>query len=191
MQHAYPRLETANLRWGATEAIRILLDAKAPGDRLTSRALKAAICMEVLKSRYLQSGGRTRVIEDKSFREKIAIPLEGLLLELLPESQDSDIRACFIKNLPNLNWYSFKRTILEMCTRTHFQMSPYKDIKRPASIFVDIRNRLVHDGRFLTPNPKKLELQSETDQFRFMVGFLDHFLEWILLHDLSQNQEQS
>lgn len=153
------------------------LDAKSENDYLQLRGIKFAVAMEALKAVLLKLP-RINVKEYilgnndfKSTRRKIEkFVRDELKAENIGPTQRNEI----CKKLSELNRRPFKDILIDL-----FDSIDLRVEKQDLALFVKSRDSLVHQGRFYyeTATPDDREqvepLNSEIEEYRFLVNFLD------------------
>lgn len=155
------------------------LDAKAEADYLEMRGIKLAVAMEILKSVFVElpdAPMKAYIIEEEKFKE-----LPPHLCKVMDEflqtekiERDSRKAMCNDKKVLELNRRSFAYFLKKLCRHIDLRIGE-DDIK----LFVQCRNKLVHDGRFYCAiaipdeqnecNP----LPSKWHEYCFLINFLD------------------
>jgi hypothetical protein len=153
------------------------LDARAAGDYLETRGVKLAIALETLKSVLVcqpDISFSRFVMPERTFaqmRSKFQDALRSILKE---QGIENEARASIYGNLLELNHTSFRRLIEQLCAYIDLIVEP-DDIK----LFVECRNKLVHEGRFYCTAATSREsercqpLASSLLEYMFLVNFLD------------------
>ena len=155
------------------------LDAKAEADYLEMRGIKLAVAMEILKAVFIElpdAPMKEYIIEDKKFKELSPYLCKAMDEFLQAEKIDRDSRKamCNNKKVLELNRRSFAYFLKKLCRHIDLRIGE-DDIK----LFVQCRNKLVHDGRFYcaiaTPDEQNecKPLPSKSHEYRFLVNFLD------------------
>jgi hypothetical protein len=168
-------------------AIDAYLDAKAVGDYLETRGVKLAIALETLKSILLDQldiGVSRFVIPERTFA-RMRSKLQDALSPILKEQRiEREARASIYGNLLELNHTSFGRLIEQLCACIDLIVEP-DDIK----LFVECRNKLVHEGRFYCTAATSREIErcqplaSPLLEYMFLVNFLDRIFLKLLDYD--------
>jgi hypothetical protein len=155
------------------------LDAKAEADYLEMRGVKFAVAMEILRSVFLESPDapmKGYIIEEEKFK-KLSPHLCAAIDEFLKTEiidRDSRKAMCNDKKVLELNRRSFAYFLKRLCRHIDLRVGE-GDIK----LFVQCRNKLVHDGRFYcaiaTPDEqnKCKPLPSKWHEYCFLINFLD------------------
>lgn len=167
LQTAYPNVDHSIANWGIDEAIELYCDSKFEAETITTRGIKAVICMEVLRSKFLQRHPAGEfIVNQESFDQKqkdLQKTIRDALKELFPEIEPSQLDM-MSSHTPGLNRYSFSNSIKKMLAEINLPL-PAKEIRR----FVSIRNRLVHSGSY----PDK---ETAYDDHQFVDRFIGTFL---------------
>jgi hypothetical protein len=168
--------ESYNLSMGAIDAY---LDAKAEADYLEMRGIKTAVAMEILRSVFLElpdAPMKGYIIEEEEFK-KLSPHLCTAIDEFLKTEiidRDSRKAMCNDKKVLELNRRSFAYFLKKLCRHIDLRIGE-DDIK----LFVQCRNKLVHDGRFycaIATADEKNEcnpLPSKWHEYCFLINFLD------------------
>lgn len=155
------------------------LDAKAEADYLEMRGIKLAVAMEILRSVFLElpdAPMKGYIIEEEKFKKLsphlcVAID-EFLKTEII--DRDSRKAMCNDKRVLELNRRSFAYFLKKFCRHIDLRIGE-DDIK----LFVQCRNKLVHDGRFYCaiaiPDEQNecKPLPSKWHEYCFLINFLD------------------
>lgn len=159
------------------------LDAKAEADYLEIRSAKLALAMEMLKSVLLEMPDETMkgyIIKEKDFRKLIDPLCNAIDKVLCVGGIDENSRKEIYENIHDkgkileLNRKSFASLLKWLCNDINLETTG-KEIR----IFVESRNKLVHNGRFYcelatSDERKKLSpLPSKIHEYLFLVNFLD------------------
>ena len=155
------------------------LDAKAEADYLEMRGIKLAVAMEILRSVFLElpdAPMKGYIIEEEKFK-KLSPHLCAAIDEFLKTEiidRDSRKAMCNDKKVLELNRRSFAYFLKKLCRHIDLRIGE-DDIK----LFVQCRNKLVHDGRFCcaiaTPDEQNecKPLPSKWHEYCFFINFLD------------------
>ena len=180
IEQAYPayvnKRKSYKLDKGTIDAY---LDAKAEADYLEMRGIKLAVAMEILRSVFLELPDAPMtgyIIEEEKFK-KLSPHLCAAIDEFLKTEiidRDSRKAMCNDKKVLELNRRSFANFLKKLCRHIDLRISE-DDIK----LFVQCRNKLVHDGRFYcaiaTPEEQNQckPLPSKWHEYCFLINFLD------------------
>jgi hypothetical protein len=155
------------------------LDAKAENDYLQTRGVKLAVALEMLKGVLLElpdSSAKEFVLDQEDFKKHVQ-PISEAIEKILQQGglEKNDRKAiCSEKKIEGLNKRAFRYFIGKLCKQIDLKVEE-NEIK----LFVACRNKLVHMGRFyceVANNEERIEcppLPSETDEYFFLVNFLD------------------
>lgn len=155
------------------------LDAKAEADYLEMRGIKLAVAMEILKSVFVElpdAPMKAYITEEEKFK-KLSPHLCAAIDEFLKTEiidRDSRKAMCNDKRILELNRRSFAYFLKKLCRHIDLRIGE-DDIK----LFVQCRNKLVHDGRFYCaiaiPDEQNecKPLPSKLHEYCFLINFLD------------------
>ena len=167
LQNAYPCIDQAIETWALDEVVELYADSKIELERINTRGIKAVICMEVLRAKFLKDRGVGEFIIEKELFKRARTSLEQELKQLLsqkfPQAKPDQLNE-MASHAQGLNRAPFSRSIEEMCSRIKLPTSQ-SDIAR----FVKIRNKLVHSGTY----PDE---QTATSDYTFLDQFIGRFL---------------
>lgn len=162
----------ANKNWDLRKAILIYTDAKIEIDFLEARGLKLAVTMEILKSSFIKNKDKNFIIDKTKFENSnLESNIRKLLNKEFPkvESKKLDMMAGHFRNL---NRYSFKKII----NNIYEELLLDKD-KNKIEKFIMIRNKLVHEGKYLSDLEN---LNSNFDQYTYMLTFIGEVILLLL-----------
>jgi hypothetical protein len=114
------------------------------------RALMLVALVEDLVASYASQHGRTHFIEQLTFdkkEERLRLGIEVILTLVLDLPFSSSEAKEMAKNFGALNRPAFKTLIEEFMRSLNLNID-----KRELREFLNIRNKLVHEARFLRPN---------------------------------------
>jgi hypothetical protein len=155
------------------------LDARAEADYLEMRGIKLAVAMEILRSVFLElpdAPMKGYIIEEEKFK-KLSPHLCATIDEFLKTEiidRDSRKAMCNDKRVLELNRRSFAYFLKKLCRQIDLRIGE-DEIK----LFVQCRNKLVHDGRFYCaiaiPDEQNecKPLPSKWHEYCFLINFLD------------------
>lgn len=152
------------------------LDAKAENDFMQLRGVKLTIAMEMLKTIFTQLPNvnmRQYIIIKDTF-EKLITPLQNKIKTVLQDRVDKDSRAAIYKNINALNSTSFADLLLKLCDNVNL-----KTTKEDVKLFVECRNKLIHEGQFycLSATPEEIKkckpLPTSANEYFFLLNFVD------------------
>ncbi len=185
---AYPNLERCTTDWDIRKAIQSYVEAKSESDVMESRGLKLVVCMELVRSRYLENKGRTRILPRHIFDPvvpQLKSSFRDALRAAFPHIDDAkqgtepskfDLIKCHIEK--GLNYYPFRRALGEMCREV--KLYPNSKLRGNAiSKYLFLRNNLVHRATYIGEDESELELEPGTARRRY--AFLDEFVGKFLL----------
>ncbi len=163
LQQAYPRIDQAFDDWGVDGVIDMYVDSKFESEYINARGIKTVICMEMLRAKFMQRRNSGEFIIGEGLfsekKEELQKKIRSILSETFPEVDSGSLDLMSFHS-QGLNYYTFRRSINEMCEAVGFSVSK-SDISR----FVKIRNKLVHSGSY------------ESEQ----MAFSDHkFIDWFV-----------
>jgi len=145
-------------------AILLFTDAKTSQDFLEARGLKLATAFEIIRDIYAKKYDKENIISENEFA------IQSEFHELLNEKfrkednvteRDINRIAC---NIDCTNRYSFYTII-----RNIYQELGMKFDENKARSFVDIRNKLVHEGSYLSDSTN---FETSFEQYSFMLTFV-------------------
>lgn len=166
---SYPN---ANKNWDLRKAILIYTDAKIEIDFLEARGLKLAVAMEILKNSFSKNEDKNFIIDKTKFeKSNLQSNLMNLLREEFPEVKLQKINM-MAGHFRSLNRYSFRKII----NNIYEELSLNKD-KNKINEFIIIRNKLVHEGKYLS-NSENFNLSF--DQYTYMLTFIGEIILLIL-----------
>jgi hypothetical protein len=180
IEQTYPAYVNKRKRYNLDKGtIDAYLDAKAEADYLEMRGIKLAVAMEILKSVFIELLDvpmKGTILEEEKFKELSPGLCKEMDEFLQAEKIDRDSRKamCNNKKVLELNRRSFAHFLKKLCRHIDLRIGE-DDIK----LFVQCRNKLVHDGRFYcaiaTPDEQNecKPLPSKSHEYRFLVNFLD------------------
>ncbi len=172
VETAYPRLQDCREQWRIDEVIAAYVDSKSEQTASELRGLQLACCMEILKGKYLVRVGKTEIVPDAVFgriSKALAAVLRafgGLLPDVLPKDKLDKMQ----EHLDALNRYSFRHAMTESCAEIGLFTEDPALLKQSIRKFKDMRNDLVHEGRFPAKHGDAYE------QYKFMDEFVGRFL---------------
>jgi hypothetical protein len=155
------------------------LGAKAESDYMESRGAKLAVALEKLKAVFLSQPGTTAkeyIVEQDEFCRLIE-PIRKAIDTVLKEaSVNADSRKAITTKakITGLNRRSFGYAIRKLCKVINLKVD-----ERDLQLFVQGRNKLVHEGDFYcqvaTPEERAEcpPLPSRAEEYYFLVNFLD------------------
>lgn len=163
------------------------LDARAEGDYLEVRGIKASVAVEVLKDVFLQQRSTHEgefIVLDETFRrlQKAIKQAVGDVLrsgEVLPTQ-----RAEIYNNVGALNRTSFNTVLRAMLATLDLPVSD-GDLK----LLIESRNELIHTGRFYVDGADARQrkqvppLPSKIEEFFHLVSFTDRCFLRLLGYD--------
>jgi len=170
------RRDSLRLNRGTIDAY---LDAKAENDYLETRGVKLAVALEMLKAVFLElpdSSAKEFVLDQEDFKKHVQ-PISEAIEKILEQEgvEKNDRKAiCSQKRIEGLNRRAFRYFIGKLCKQIGLKVEE-KEIR----LFVECRDKLVHKGRFYCEDATNEErekcppLPSETDEYFFLVNFLD------------------
>jgi len=167
VEAAFPRVAEVNDLWNLHAVVTTLTDAKSEGDCLESRALKLAVCIEMLRARFLDRQDRLAILDTEAFNSalpEIRKRLRGVLQEVLGETNGLALEL-MANNAAGMNHYPFRRALREMCEEVGLNLSSAR-----RGLLVNLRNTLVHEGRL---DPERGGFWS---QFKTLSDFVGDFL---------------
>ena len=176
IQQTFNVFRQKNELWELTRIIRQFIDANDQGGYLESRALKLAVLAESIKSSHARLNKKESILEEKLFNTGIDIlkkRLHSSLVEVFPEALTEEIDR-MVKHACELNRYSFGELLQGLITSLRLKVSSSDRYK-----FVNIRNPLVHEARFLHADENGNK-RSDTEQWAFMLTFMGRIILAIL-----------
>lgn len=142
---AFYKLQAAGDNWSFLRVLQEYIESKTENNMLESRALRAAICVEILKHAYLLRHKKETVIAQSLIdkrNNRLEAEINKSILQTFPEVSPEQA-GVMAKNSRGLNYYQFKKILSEMCSEVNLQIDN-KKLQR----FVQLRNNLVHRGSF-------------------------------------------
>lgn len=196
MNDVAKNFEAKNKDWNLESVIYAFLDAEPEKSYLDISGQSLAICMEMLRARYLAINSKTHTIPKADFDdvfEELKINMAEKLTELFPDADDKQIRA-MTSHLRGINYYPFRRALTEMCREIGFESkqesvrATKKATDQVISSFISTRNSLIHYGSFAVPENaierwdegRRIEAQWQQHQSleRFVAGVLAALLDF-------------
>jgi hypothetical protein len=180
IEQAYPAYVNKRKHYKLDKGtIDAYLDAKAEADYLEMRGIKLAVTMEILKSVFIELPDalmKGTILGEEKFKELSPRLCKALDEFLQAEKIDRDSRKamCNDKKVLELNRRSFAYFLKKLCRLIDLSIGE-DDIK----LFVQCRNKLVHDGGFYcaiaTPDEQNecKPLPSKSHEYYFLINFLD------------------
>jgi hypothetical protein len=148
-------------------AIEAYLDAKREGAYLETRALRAAVVMEFLKSKYATRNDIEFVLPKGRFKKVSRAVKRAIKEHSIEMSLSDDLLLAIESKVGELNRWSF-RAILE----TMFYDLGIAITEGELERFIKIRNSLVHRASFLT--------KDYLQEYTFLISVLDRIFLRIL-----------
>ncbi|HYI96081.1 MAG TPA: hypothetical protein VEX68_21235 [Bryobacteraceae bacterium] len=167
--------------------INAWLDARIDTDYLESRALKFVIVVEMLRAIVLRSQPPRRHLDQALWEQFLLYALPHLKFYL-----QAGIRCTndVVQALTNRRkWEDLNRRSFRSDISAALKLLGAKESGRTIELFVESRNKLIHEGRFrCTSEPLPLESdapRTATDEYLFVAGFVDRvILQSFGLHDV-------
>lgn len=172
--------ESNNLLKNNKRIIYAYLDAKAHSDDLNARGIKLVVVIEILTNAFLDLPNariKRNIIKKKHFdklKDPIIEAIKGVIEEYVSNERDRDL---LYSQIIELNHTPFRDIISELRKSVDLKMEE-EDI----TLFVKCRNKLVHQGTFLskfaTIEDKKRwpVLKDEIFEYLFLSKFVDEIL---------------
>lgn len=159
-------LKPAEKNWNLWHVIHEYAESRIERNILEGRALRASICIEILKNCYLSRQGKNSdlIMKPKQF-DSIKEAVRNTLREITPQ----DILDSILEKVPELNRRSFRPLLIGMCSEVGITIDDDK-----IGELIKLRNSLVHTGAFLKAKPG--EDNTEFRQYLKLDDFVGRFL---------------
>lgn len=156
------------------------LDARRETDESTNLAIKMCVVIETLRSTilYRQGTEETRDLVPKEDWTRAITAVLPAVREILKQQLEKNEAAKNHLSSPQ-NWLSVNRRSFNTELKRAFELANIAQSSEDIRIFVAIRNKLIHEGRFLTfADPKELARlpngpKSVLEEFWFVLSFVD------------------
>lgn len=178
--------EKTNLLKNNKRIIYAYLDAKARNDDLNARGIKLVVVIEILTNAFLDSpyaNINRRIVEENTFN-KLKDPIKNAIKSVLKGNDNKTVRSLIYQKMEELNRISFSNIVSELCQKAELKVE-MDDIK----LFVECRNKLVHEGtfysKFATIEDKKRwpVLEDKNLEYLFLLNFVDKVLLGLLKYN--------
>lgn len=156
--------------YGLDIAIESYLDAKRELGYLETRALRAVVVLEFLRSRYAKQKGNEFILQDGQFKNIHQAVTDILNEQCTSMSLSPSIIDQMVSKIGELNRPAFKISLQTMFSDLGIDIAQTELDK-----FVRIRNSLVHKGSFLT--------NEYSEEYFFILGILDRVFLRILSYE--------
>ena len=175
VEQTYEPFLNSKEAYGLDIAIEAYLDAKRETIYLDSRALRAAIIMEFLKSKYAVSRQDELILMEKDFK-KIRHGIETILTKQFEElslSPDNSAMEDMKLKIAELNRKPFRSILRSMFDQIELTVNDDE-----LDSFIKIRNSLVHKASFI-----KTTYLNPWQQYACLISMLDKILLKILSYN--------
>ncbi len=157
--------------WDIDRIILAYIDSKAEQVVMEARGLQLAVCMEILRAKYLEGHDKTYILPGNVFKRalrKIKSAVKDVLTHDVTNITEGQMEM-MVDHLTGLNYYSFRAALRDMVVEVAMYGTE-DERERDINKFLLMRNDLVHKGSFPSTHEDAYE------QYQFMDVFIGRFL---------------
>jgi hypothetical protein len=180
VQDCYTRVSEIEERYSWERVLEVWLEARSNSGYLETRALKFVVALEALRTITLRREPRQPLVAASEWDTFLTylIPIaRSYLTEDLKLKQDQVNRITAREVWKSLNGRSFRSDILAT-----FKILGVKEDNRAIELFVNSRNKLIHEGAFRCQSePQLVALESDAPkspiaEYVFIASFVDRVI---------------
>lgn len=184
IQETFSIFRERRLRYGLETVIDQWLDGRHETDRSRGRALKLVVVIETLRTNvlYRDADASHAIIAESDWNRVVDILLpmaKDFLLNTLNQDSTTILQLCSVDKWNAINRKSFRselRSLLKDLSITIDNTS--------ISLFIESRNKLVHEGRYLIeadPEGMCQRYSSGPKTYMYEYAFLVHFVDRVVI----------